>query len=127
MNDTTTSLEALVTRHRDIKSKRSILSAQEKELGAELKRIEGQLIREMREMGVDGLKVSGCSLAVSTKPSTKVTDLATFATWCVENGQTNVLYKSAIAGEVEKLTVEGMVPPGVTLSHYDKISIRNSE
>jgi hypothetical protein len=126
MNEVSTKLEDLVNRHRAVRAVRAELSAEDKKLGAEQKSIEGELIREMREMGVDGLRVAGASLGVTSKPSTKVDDIDTFARWCVENGQTHLLYKSAIPKEVERMIIEGRAPKGVTLSHYDSISIRNN-
>lgn len=108
----------------EIKSELSQLAAREKELREELGPLDAELLKDMKELGVDSIKVNGHTLAINTAVHPTINDKEEAFKFIADKQMFELLPASILATSYREYIESGESIPGVSSYEKTTLSVR---
>lgn len=123
-----TDIGSRLSRLREIKNELGELADKEKSLRAEKESIEYSLLQHCKNLGIDKISADGVSVKIEPSFRSSYTPELWNETlkWMVETGNGQLIQRRLVDARVEELYLAGQLPEGLTMTGYDKISVRIS-
>ena len=115
-----TDIGSRLSRLREIKNELGELADKEKSLRAEKESIEYSLLQHCKNLGIDKISADGVSSSYTPELWNETLK------WMVETGNGQLIQRRLVDARVEELYLAGQLPEGLTMTGYDKISVRIS-
>lgn len=116
-------LGELVTNLRELRTQRTAINSQAKEMGREIEELEGQLLVHLDEIGVDSVKVGANRVTATVKTLPRVTDWDAVYKYIRDNNAFFLLQRRITTTSYAETIKTGEVIPGTEVYEQRVISL----